>query len=157
MEQVTWKLTRNSVNDRMIESSLIHRFSGSKKFRKRTKLFNNWLEKHRTLHSYKDYVDMKLLMNENIAEDLLIEDDDSYGEEDYSIKHRNIYKSKMQVSKNKTYNNKGIISSTPKKIKTQENEISFTDSYSHKVNKKNTKTRSNILQDSKYSMYYTLN
>ncbi|XP_047366143.1 homeobox protein 9-like isoform X2 [Vespa velutina] len=34
-----------------------------------------------------------------------------------------------------------------KKIRTQENEISFTDSYSHQMNKKNTKTRSNILQD----------
>ncbi|XP_046835946.1 probable ATP-dependent helicase PF08_0048 [Vespa crabro] len=147
MEEVTWQITQNSVNDRMIESSLIHRFSGSKKFRKRTKLFNNWLEKHRTLKSYKEYVDMKQLINQNKSKDLLTEDDDSYGEEDYSIKHRNIYKSKIKKPKNEIYNNKNIITSTPKKIRTQENEISFTDSYSHQMNKKKTKRRSNILQD----------
>ncbi|XP_043682636.1 homeobox protein 9-like isoform X1 [Vespula pensylvanica] len=146
-EKVTWQITKNSVNDRMIESSLVHRFSSSKKFRKRTKLLNNWLENHRTLKSYKDYVDMKKLINRNEPKDSLTEDDNSYGEEDYFIKHRNIYTSKTQKSKNEIYNNKGIITSTLKKIKTQENEISFTDSYSHRTKKKNTRTRSNILQD----------
>ncbi|KAL2730775.1 GATA zinc finger domain-containing protein 4-like isoform X1 [Vespula squamosa] len=103
----------------------------------RTKLFNNWLENYRTIKSYKHYVDMKELINRN-EPDLLTEDNNSYREADYS-KRRNIYTNKIQKSKNKIYNNKRIIISISKQIRTIESEISFTDFRQNKSEQKKVK------------------
>ncbi|XP_012057777.1 PREDICTED: uncharacterized protein LOC105620909 [Atta cephalotes] len=45
-ESITWTITNNSVMDRMLENSLIHKFRPSRKIRKRTKLLNTEIKKH---------------------------------------------------------------------------------------------------------------
>ncbi|KAK2584298.1 hypothetical protein KPH14_006694 [Odynerus spinipes] len=87
-EEVTWIITKNTVKDRMIESSLIHRFSNSKKFQKRTLLLNNLLQKYHNLTRYQDYVKLKKVSSQKIHTDRETEDDNSYGEEYYSISHK---------------------------------------------------------------------
>ncbi|XP_015175711.1 PREDICTED: putative uncharacterized protein DDB_G0282133 isoform X1 [Polistes dominula] len=130
----------------MIESSLIHKFSYSKKYTKRTKLLNKWLESHKRC-KYKDYVKRKRLIKENLSKDVTSEDYESYGEEDFSIAHKQILdKSEIENNRPKISNNTDIVTSTPINVK-KEKKCSFNHLDSLEINTKDINLESNIFQD----------
>ncbi|XP_043488332.1 putative leucine-rich repeat-containing protein DDB_G0290503 [Polistes fuscatus] len=144
---IKWEFIKNNVKDRMIESSLIHRFSKSKKYTESTKLLNKWVQNHKKF-SYFKYINMKRSIKKSIWKDVIIKDYDSYGEEDYLIAHtQNLYKSKIKNNRAKISNNKDSFTSTPIRTIQKEKEISFTDSDSSETSIENTILESSIFQD----------
>ncbi|XP_014605019.1 PREDICTED: putative uncharacterized protein DDB_G0290989 [Polistes canadensis] len=146
-EKIKWEFIKNNVKDRMIESSLIHRFSKSKKYKESTKLLNKWVQNHKKI-SYTKYMKVKRSIKKRISKDVVIKDYDSYGEEDYVIAHtQNQYKSKIKNNQAKISTNKDSFNSIPIITILDENEISFNDSNLSKKSVENTSLESSTLQD----------
>lgn len=96
-ENITWTITDNSVTDRMLENSLIHKFRPSRKIRKSTKLLNTKIKKHCGVKDYKHYVELKTNVIRNLVKDTDTSDSSSLSDVDYDI----IYNSSSKRAKYK--------------------------------------------------------
>lgn len=105
--EITWQLVPNTVANRMIDFSLIHKLVPSRKIRQRNKAMNIAIKEFQSLKSYSQYIKMKTSILRNLSDDSETDDNVSFTEDDYSI----LYKSDlslteyiMQISnKNKKY------------------------------------------------------
>jgi len=98
-ESITWEVTDNSVTDRMIENSLIHKFKPSRKLRKRTKVLNAEIKKH-GVKNYKHYVELKTNLLRNLTHDTDTDDSSSLTDIDYDIIYNSPSKQAKYVTKN---------------------------------------------------------
>jgi len=98
-ESITWEVTDNSVTDRMIENSLIHKFKSSRKLRKRTKLLNAEIKKY-GVKNYKHYVELKTNLLRNLTHDTDTDDSSSLSDIDYDIIYNSPSKQAKYVTKN---------------------------------------------------------
>jgi len=98
-ESITWEVTDNSVTDRMIENSLIHKFRPSRKLLKRTKVLNAEIKKY-GVKNYKHYVELKTNLLRNLTHDTDTDDSSSLTDIDYDIIYNSPSKQAKYVTKN---------------------------------------------------------
>ena len=106
----TWITVPNTVADRMIDSSLTHKFVPSRKLLRRNKAMNVMIKQLQSLQSYKQYVETKTLILRCLADNSETEDNISFSEDDNSLanytqlisEERNnyFYKKESETSKN---------------------------------------------------------
>lgn len=98
-EVITWKIVNNSVTSRIINNSLIHKFSPSQKIRRRTKALNAEIKKQYSgVREYKRYVDLKTKVLRNWTDDT--DTSDSNSDVDYDIIYSSPSKQTNYVRKN---------------------------------------------------------
>lgn len=98
-ESVTWKITDNSVTNRQIDNSLVHKFNSHRKIRKRTKVLNAEIKKH-CMNDYKHYVELKTNVLRNLVNDTDTSDSSSLTDVDYDIIYSSPSKQAKYVKKN---------------------------------------------------------
>ncbi|XP_050447983.1 uncharacterized protein PF3D7_0207100-like [Cataglyphis hispanica] len=94
-ETIGWIITDNYVKDRMIDNSLIHKFTSSPKIRRRTKALNAKIKKYCGVKDYKQYVKLKTDVIRNMIEDTDTDNSGNLSDTDYDI----IYNSSIQQNK----------------------------------------------------------
>lgn len=99
-ESIAWEITDNSVADRMIDNSLIHKFRPSRKLRRRTKVLNTEMKKHYGMADYKHYVELKTSVLRNLANDTDTDDNSSLTDVDYDIIYSSPSKQAKYVAEN---------------------------------------------------------
>lgn len=98
-KSIAWEITDNTVVDRMIDNSLIHKFRSSRRIRKRTKVLNAEIKKH-SVKEYKYYVELKTNVLRNLLNDTDTSDSSNLTDIDYDI----IYSSPSKQAKYVTEN-----------------------------------------------------
>lgn len=98
-ETIAWKVINNSVTDRMIDNSLIHKFRPLRKLR-RTKALNSEVKKHCGMKDYKHYVELKTNVLRNLANDTDTSDSSSLSDVDYTIIYSSPSKQVEYVAEN---------------------------------------------------------
>ncbi|XP_011065128.1 PREDICTED: LOW QUALITY PROTEIN: putative leucine-rich repeat-containing protein DDB_G0290503 [Acromyrmex echinatior] len=96
-ESITWTITDNSVTDRMLENSLIHKFRRSRKIRKSTKLLNTEIKKHCSVTDYLHYVELKTNVTRNLVKDTDTSDSSSLSDVDYDIIYNSSKRAKYKA------------------------------------------------------------
>ncbi|TGZ49194.1 Uncharacterized protein DBV15_05912 [Temnothorax longispinosus] len=99
-ETVAWEITDNSVADRMIDNSLIHKFRPSRKIRRRTKALNTEIRKHCGVKDYRHYTELKTSVLRHLAHDTDTGDSSSLTDVDYDIIYSSPSKRAKYVAKN---------------------------------------------------------
>ncbi|XP_032685864.1 dentin sialophosphoprotein-like [Odontomachus brunneus] len=99
-EKITWEVVRNTVAHRMIDNSLIHKFTPSQKIRKRTKLMNAEIKKRGIIKNYNVYKTLKTHVTHKVPVDYDTDDTDYLSDVDYSIIHNSNSKLKQYRIKN---------------------------------------------------------
>lgn len=99
-EEITWKVIRNTVADRMIENSLTHKFIPSQRIRKRTKLMNAEIKKRGIIKDYNLYMALKTHVTQKVPVNHDIDDSDYLSDIDYSIIYNSDSKLKQYRIKN---------------------------------------------------------
>ncbi|KAL6438867.1 hypothetical protein ACFW04_003739 [Cataglyphis niger] len=94
-EIIGWIITDNYVKDRMIDNSLIYKFTSSPKIRRRTKALNAKIKKYCGVKDYKQYVKLKTDVIRNMIEDTDTDNSGNLSDTDYDI----IYSSSIQQNK----------------------------------------------------------
>ncbi|XP_018377544.1 PREDICTED: putative uncharacterized protein DDB_G0282133 isoform X2 [Trachymyrmex cornetzi] len=102
-ESITWTITDNSVTDRMLENSLIHKFRPSRKIRKGTKLLNTEIKKHCGVANYQHYVELKTNVIRNLVKDTDTSDSSSLSDVDYDIIYNSSKRAKYKAKNFQNY------------------------------------------------------
>ncbi|XP_071566495.1 uncharacterized protein [Temnothorax nylanderi] len=102
-ETVAWEITNNSVTDRMIDNSLIHKFRPSRKIRRRTKALNAEIRKHCGVKNYRHYTELKRSVLRNLAHDTDTGDSSNLTDVDYDIIYSSPSKQAKYVAKNSVF------------------------------------------------------
>lgn len=97
---IMWEIADNSVTDRMIDNTLIHKFKLSQKMRRKTKVLNTEMKKHCNLKSYKHYIELKTNILRNLVEDTDTDNSSSLTDVDYDIIYNSPSKQAKYVAKN---------------------------------------------------------
>ncbi|XP_066586196.1 uro-adherence factor A-like [Prorops nasuta] len=82
-KSIGWKKVPNTVNKRMVDSSLMHDLVPIKKILRRTKVLNKILQ-YSTTQSYEKYVDIKKELINDITDDIESDDGSYFSDNDYS-------------------------------------------------------------------------
>lgn len=93
-DEITWKVVPNTVTNRMVHLSLIHKLIPSRKLGRRNKAMNVAIKQFRGLKRYTDYIRMKTSILRSLSDNDETDDDNSFTEDDYSI----LYKSNLSLT-----------------------------------------------------------
>ncbi|CAL1673249.1 unnamed protein product [Lasius platythorax] len=102
-EDIGWSVEDNSVEDRMIDNSLIHKFMSSAKIRKRTKILNTKIKKYSGVKDYKHYIKLKTNVVRNVVEDTDTDNSDNLSDTDYDMIYNSLIQTKSSVDNSKRY------------------------------------------------------
>nr|XP_003705917.2 PREDICTED: altered inheritance of mitochondria protein 21-like [Megachile rotundata] len=116
---VGWKIVPNTVTNRMIDFSLVHKLIPSRRLRRRCKVMNTIMKRRSCLKTYSEYVKIKTTVLRNVSDDEETDMSDNFTENDYSV----FYKSDLSFT-----NYKSIISNQDDNYSSEE-EFSFDENY----------------------------
>ncbi|XP_060824719.1 uncharacterized protein PF3D7_1120600-like isoform X1 [Bombus pascuorum] len=119
-DEITWNIVPNTVANRMIDFSLLHKLVPCRRLRRRNKAMNAAIKQYQSIKTYSQYIQMKTSVLRNMSDDSETDCNDTFTEDDYSI----LYKSDVSLSnyvketlkKNKRY---------PYEIESETNEDDF--------------------------------
>lgn len=123
---INWKTIPNTVANRMLDFSLVHKLVPSKKIRRRCKAMNMVL-RHRRLKTYSKYVKMKTVVLRKLSDDDETDASDYFSDNDYSC----LYNSALSLTNYKQTQKKSQDYFRKRKRATDENDIVH-----HATNKK---------------------
>ncbi|XP_076241762.1 uncharacterized protein LOC143183877 [Calliopsis andreniformis] len=138
MSEITWKVVDNTVESRMINSSLIHKLVPCRKLKRRTKAMNTRMKQIQNIKTYSQYIKMKTSILRNVSDDSDTDDDESFTDDDYSI----IYKSDISLANYVMNMSKKSALSCDVEINTSNNNNSTSNKLTKKVKTKNSNSRS---------------
>ncbi|XP_017765210.1 PREDICTED: putative uncharacterized protein DDB_G0289963 [Eufriesea mexicana] len=106
-DEITWKVVPNTVTNRMVDHSLIHKLIPSRRLRRRNKVMNVAIKQSCSLKTYSQYIKMKTSVLRNLSDDDETDNNDNFTEDDFNI----LYKSNLFLTsyiqhmsnKSKTY------------------------------------------------------
>lgn len=93
-DEITWNVVPNTVANRMIDSSLLHKLVPHRRLRRRNKAMNNAIKQYQSIKTYSQYIKMKTSILRNVADDSETDCNDTFTEDDYCI----LYKSDVSLS-----------------------------------------------------------
>lgn len=93
-DEITWNIVPNTVANRMIDFSLLHKLVPRRRLRRRNKAMNAAIKQYQSIKTYSQYIKMKTSVLRNVADDSETDCNDTFTEEDYSI----LYKSDVSLS-----------------------------------------------------------
>lgn len=93
---ISWQTIPNTVANRMIDLSLIHKLIPSRKVQRRTKAMNTAIKQFHSLKSYSKYIKMKTSILRDLSDNSETDDNASFTEDDYN----NLYKSDISLKNN---------------------------------------------------------
>ncbi|XP_012267604.2 uncharacterized protein LOC105692757 [Athalia rosae] len=92
-----WMRVENTVNDRMMDDSLLHTLEEKTKVRRRTKLLNKKLKRYWNLSNYKRFEVITKLVSKECPSDDDTDDDLGLTHEDYKLIYNNKPKSELRI------------------------------------------------------------
>ncbi|XP_043600325.1 uncharacterized protein MAL8P1.12-like isoform X1 [Bombus pyrosoma] len=93
-DEITWNIVPNTVANRMIDSSLLHKLVPCRRLRRKNKAMNAAIKQYQSIKTYSQYIKMKTSVLRNVADDSETDCNDTFTEDDYSI----LYKSDVSLS-----------------------------------------------------------
>ncbi|XP_033344362.1 LOW QUALITY PROTEIN: uncharacterized protein LOC117230742 [Bombus vosnesenskii] len=93
-DEITWNIVPNTVANRMIDFSLLHKLVPCRRLRRRNKAMNAAIKQYQSIKTYSQYIKMKTSILRNVTDDSETDCNDTFTEDDYSI----LYKSNVSLS-----------------------------------------------------------
>lgn len=93
-DEITWNIVPNTVANRMIDCSLLHKLVPCRRLRRRNKAMNAAIKQYQSIKTYSQYIKMKTSVLRNVTDDSETDCNDTFTEDDYSI----LYKSNVSLS-----------------------------------------------------------
>lgn len=93
-DEITWNTVPNTVANRMIDFSLLHKLVPCRRLRRRNKAMNAAIKQYQSIKTYSQYIKMKTSVLRNVTDDSETDCNDTFTEDDYSI----LYKSNVSLS-----------------------------------------------------------
>ncbi|XP_071865825.1 uncharacterized protein isoform X2 [Bombus fervidus] len=93
-DEITWNIVPNTVANRMIDFSLLHKLVPCRRLRRKNKAMNAAIKQYQSIKTYSQYIKMKTSVLRNMSDDSETDCNDTFTEDDYSI----LYKSDVSLS-----------------------------------------------------------
>lgn len=101
--EASWTVEDNFVQDRMVDNSLIYKFTPLAKIRRRTKILNAKIRKYCGVKDYKHYVELKTDVIRHVVEDIDTDNSDSLSDTDYDIIYNSLRQTESLVDDSEGY------------------------------------------------------